>query len=99
MRINSATKLIPADFIMPAQSQNPLGEHHAILMSNFLAQTEALAFGKDEATVVAELEKAGVTFIGPNSVAIREMGDKIASKKLANEAKEQHLRREQRTRG
>ena len=36
---------------------------------------------------VAELEKAGVTFIGPNSVAIREMGDKIASKKLANEAK------------
>merc|ERR1719334_411675 len=36
---------------------------------------------------VAELEKAGVTFIGPNSTAIREMGDKIASKKLANEAK------------
>merc|ERR1719334_1672816 len=36
---------------------------------------------------VAELEKAGVTFIGPNSTAIREMGDKIASKKLANDAK------------
>jgi len=36
---------------------------------------------------VAELEKAGVTFIGPNSVAIKEMGDKIASKKLANDAK------------
>jgi len=36
---------------------------------------------------VAELERAGVTFIGPNSVAIREMGDKLASKKLANEAK------------
>ena len=38
---------------------NVLGDHHAKLLSNFFAQTEALAFGKDEETVVAELEKAG----------------------------------------
>ncbi len=57
--IHQGTKLIPADFIAGANSLNVLGDHHAKLLSNFFAQTEALAFGKDEATVVAELEKAG----------------------------------------
>ncbi len=37
------TKLIPADFLAPATSHNPLGAHHEILLSNFLAQTEASA--------------------------------------------------------
>ncbi|WP_282630010.1 glucose-6-phosphate isomerase [Empedobacter sedimenti] len=57
--IHQGTRLIPADFIAGANSLNVLGDHHVKLLSNFFAQTEALAFGKDEETVVAELEKAG----------------------------------------
>ena len=57
--IHQGTKLIPCDFIAPAQSQNPLGEHHAILISNFLAQTEALMKGKTSAEVRAELMAKG----------------------------------------
>lgn len=57
--IHQGTKLIPADFIAGANSLNVLGDHHAKLLSNFFAQTEALAFGKDRETVVAELQKAG----------------------------------------
>ncbi len=52
--IHQGTKLIPCDFIGFAQSQNPVGDHHAKLMSNFFAQTEALAFGKTEEEVRAE---------------------------------------------
>jgi len=59
--IHQGTKMIPADFMAPAQSQNPIGDHHPKLLSNFFAQTEALAFGKDEETVVAELKAAGKT--------------------------------------
>ena len=59
--IHQGTKLIPADFIAGANSLNVLGDHHAKLLSNFFAQTEALAFGKDKETVVSELEKAGKT--------------------------------------
>jgi glucose-6-phosphate isomerase len=57
--IHQGTKLIPADFIAPAISHNPIADHHNKLLSNFFAQTEALAFGKDEATVVKELKAAG----------------------------------------
>lgn len=57
--IHQGTKLIPCDFIAPAQSLNPIGEHHPILLSNFFAQTEALMNGKTEEEVVAELKKAG----------------------------------------
>ncbi|WP_314242614.1 glucose-6-phosphate isomerase [Empedobacter tilapiae] len=57
--IHQGTKLIPADFIAGANSLNIIGDHHAKLLSNFFAQTEALAFGKDKQTVIAELEKAG----------------------------------------
>ena len=59
--IHQGTRLIPADFIAPAQSLNPIGEHHPILLSNFFAQTEALMNGKDEEEVVAELTNAGKT--------------------------------------
>ena len=44
--LHQGTKLIPCDFIGFCRSHNPLGDHHAKLMSNFFAQTEALAFGK-----------------------------------------------------
>ncbi len=52
--IHQGTKLIPCDFIVPAQSLNPIGEHHPILLSNFFAQTEALAFGKTREQVEQE---------------------------------------------
>jgi glucose-6-phosphate isomerase len=59
--IHQGTKLIPADFLAPAISHNPVGQHHQILLSNFFAQTEALMLGKTEAQVTAELEKAGLS--------------------------------------
>jgi glucose-6-phosphate isomerase len=59
--IHQGTKLIPCDFIAMAQSQNPLGDHHSILLSNFFAQTEALMAGKNAETVEAELKAAGKT--------------------------------------
>jgi glucose-6-phosphate isomerase len=52
--IHQGTKLIPCDFIGFCQTLNPLGEHHDLLMSNLLAQSEALAFGKTAAEVKAE---------------------------------------------
>jgi glucose-6-phosphate isomerase len=58
--LHQGTKLIPVDFIAPAESHNPIGEHHAILLSNFFAQTEALMKGKSEAEAKAELEKSGM---------------------------------------
>ncbi|HEY79819.1 MAG TPA: glucose-6-phosphate isomerase [Caldilineae bacterium] len=58
--IHQGTKLIPADFLAPAQSHHPIGQHHAILIANFLAQTEALMKGKREDEVQAELVAQGV---------------------------------------
>jgi glucose-6-phosphate isomerase len=52
--IHQGTKLIPCDFIGFCQSLNPLGEHHDLLMANFFAQTEALAFGKTADEVRAD---------------------------------------------
>ena len=57
--IHQGTKLIPCDFIAPAKTHNPVGDHHAKLLSNFFAQTEALAFGKSKETVEAEFVAAG----------------------------------------
>ena len=57
--IHQGTKLIPCDFLAPAVSHNPLGDHHVKLLSNFFAQTEALAFGKTRAEVEAEFVAAG----------------------------------------
>lgn len=57
--IHQGTRLIPCDFIAPAQSLNPLGNHHPILLSNFFAQTEALMNGKSEEEVRNELKASG----------------------------------------
>jgi len=57
--IHQGTRLIPADFLAPAISHNPLGEHHRILLSNFFAQTEALMNGKSAEQAAAELRKEG----------------------------------------
>jgi glucose-6-phosphate isomerase len=58
--IHQGTQMIPADFLAPVVSQNPSGMHHDILISNFLAQTEALMIGKTEEEVRKELEKQGM---------------------------------------
>ncbi|MEA5404607.1 glucose-6-phosphate isomerase [Arcicella sp. DC2W] len=57
--IHQGTKLVPCDFLAPAVSQNPIGNHHTLLLSNFFAQTEALMNGKTLEEVVAEFKKAG----------------------------------------
>jgi glucose-6-phosphate isomerase len=57
--IHQGTKLIPCDFIAPAQTHNAIGDHHDKLMSNFFAQTEALAFGKTKTQVEAEFVAQG----------------------------------------
>ena len=57
--IHQGTKLIPADFLAPAISHNPIGQHHQMLLSNFFAQTEALMNGKTREVVEEELIKAG----------------------------------------
>ncbi len=57
--IHQGTKLIPCDFLAPAISQRPIGEHHKILMANYFAQTEALMNGKTEEEAAEELRKAG----------------------------------------
>lgn len=57
--IHQGTELIPADFIAYAKSPNEVGEHQDILLANFFAQTEALAFGKTEDEVFTELKSSG----------------------------------------
>lgn len=52
--IHQGTQLIPCDFIAPAISHNPIGDHHEKLLSNFFAQTEALMNGKTAAACAAE---------------------------------------------
>ncbi|MBY5950711.1 glucose-6-phosphate isomerase [Algoriphagus marincola] len=57
--IHQGTHLIPCDFIAPAISHNPIGDHHVKLLSNFFAQTEALMNGKSLEQVRSEMNKAG----------------------------------------
>nr|ADO33032.1 phosphoglucose isomerase [Biston betularia] len=66
--IHQGTRLIPCDFIAPAQTHNPIsgGVHHKILLANFLAQTEALMKGKTAEEAKVELEKSGMA---PEAVA------------------------------
>ena len=57
--IHQGTQMIPCDFIAPAQTHNPVSDHHAKLMSNFFAQTEALMNGKSLEEVKEEMKKEG----------------------------------------
>lgn len=57
--IHQGTLIIPCDFIAPAISHNPIGDHHDKLLSNYFAQTEALLNGKTQAEVIDELKEAG----------------------------------------
>jgi len=59
--IHQGTRLVPCDFLAPAISHNPLGEHHRLLLSNFFAQPEALMLGKTEAEARADMQAAGLS--------------------------------------
>jgi glucose-6-phosphate isomerase len=61
--LHQGPEIIPVDFIVPLKSQNPMGEHHDMLVANCLAQSEALMRGKSEAEARAELEATGVSGI------------------------------------
>ena len=67
--IHQGTKLIPCDFLAPVNSHNPLGDHHAKLMSNFLAQSEALMKGKTLEEATAELRQSGLSEDEANRLA------------------------------
>jgi len=58
--IHQGTKLIPCDFLAPALSNNPIGDHHSKLLSNFFAQTEALMKGKSKEEVHNDLKENGL---------------------------------------
>lgn len=94
--IHQGTKLIPCDFIAPAKSHNPIGEHHKMLLSNFFAQTEALMNGKTEEEVIAELgekNKEEIEKIAPfkvfegnrptNSILVKKITPKVLGSLLA----------------
>jgi glucose-6-phosphate isomerase len=58
--IHQGTRLVPADFLIPAESLNPIGKHHRILLANCFAQTEALMKGRDAGEARAELVREGL---------------------------------------
>jgi glucose-6-phosphate isomerase len=58
--IHQGTRMVPADFLAPITSHNPIGEHHSILLANCFAQTEALMLGKTTVEARAELELQGL---------------------------------------
>lgn len=67
--IHQGTKLIPCDFLAAAQTHNPVGDHHPILLSNFFAQTEALMTGRTLEEARAEVEKEGPSNVDPELLA------------------------------
>ena len=96
--IHQGTKLIPCDFLAPARSRNPIGDHHQKLLSNFFAQTEALMMGKTEVEVVEELRASGKTeeeiqrlkpfkvFLGnkpSNSILFKELNPRTLGRLIA----------------
>jgi len=58
--LHQGTRIVPCDFLAPAVSHNPVGEHHGLLLSNFFAQTEALMNGKTSEQVRTELAAQGM---------------------------------------
>lgn len=96
--IHQGTKVIPCDFIAPAVSHNPIGDHHKMLLSNFFAQTEALMNGKTYDQAKAELEAAGkkkaeIEFLTPfkvftgnkptNSILVKKITPKVLGSLIA----------------
>lgn len=96
--IHQGTELVPSDFIAFAKSCNPMSDHQDKLLANFFAQTEALAFGKTEEEVLAELEQEGKSeeeidlllnykiFVGntpTNSILIKELNPRSLGQLIA----------------
>ena len=88
--IHQGTRLIPCDFIGFCRSLNPAGPHHDLLMANFFAQTEALAFGKTAAEVEAEGVSATLvphrTFTGnrpTNTILASRLSPEVLGKLIA----------------
>ncbi len=96
--IHQGTKLVPCDFIAPATSQNPLADHHKMLLSNFFAQTEALMNGKTSEEARAELKASGkneqvLNFLTPfktfegnrptNSILVKRVTPKVLGSLIA----------------
>ncbi len=71
--IHQGTDVISCDFIAAAKSASPLADHHEKLLANFLAQTEALMLGKDEAAVRAELAAGGASAAGIDRLALHKV--------------------------
>ncbi len=67
--IHQGTQVIPADFIAPVNSHNPLSDHHAKLMANFFAQTEALMRGRTQDEAREEMQAAGMSPSSINELA------------------------------
>lgn len=71
--LHQGTTVVPADFIAPVQSHNPIGDHHRLLLSNFFAQTEALMNGRTLDEVTEEMRRAGaddslIALVAPHRV-------------------------------
>ncbi len=82
--LHQGTKIVPADFIAPANSLNPVGEHHRMLLANFFAQTEALMNGKSEDQVRKEMSgKAEETLIRHRTFEGGRPSNSIMFKKLS----------------
>jgi len=60
-KLHQGTDLLPADFLAAAEPHTPVGDHHTVLLANFLAQTEALMMGNTEDDVRADLESRGAS--------------------------------------
>ncbi len=67
--LHQGTKLIPVDFILPLKSQNPIAQHHRILVANCLAQSQALMQGKTLSEAKAELRAQGVAEMQADQLA------------------------------
>ena len=59
--IHQGTRLVPCDFLAARESHNDINGQHAVLLSNFLAQTEALMRGKSEIEASGELAAMGLS--------------------------------------
>ena len=94
--IHQGTRLIPCDFIGFAQANHPLADQHDLLMANFFAQPEALAFGKTREEVEAEGVPAHQV---PHRVVHRQPPDELDPRRAADPARAGHARRALRAQG
>ncbi|MEP3561908.1 MAG: glucose-6-phosphate isomerase [Marinobacter sp.] len=67
--IHQGTRLVPADFVIPLTSHNPVGHHHATLFANCLSQARAMMAGKTEAEAVEELTNSGLDLNAAKTLA------------------------------